>query len=102
MSESSIPLPEADALVIRLSGEFDIARERELEQLLAEGYSAKIVELDMREVPYIDSTAIACIIRLKKRMLQHGPGVVRIVRPQPNVRKILELTKLDQVFDIVG
>jgi anti-anti-sigma regulatory factor len=33
-------------------------------------------------------------------MAAHGPGVVRILRPQTQVRRVLELTQLDQIFEL--
>ena len=86
--------------VVRLFGEYDIYRQSELERQLSVAYLADIAVLDVRDVSYIDSTAIALLIRLKKRMAEHGPAFVRLAGAQGNVRRVLHLAGLDQVFEL--
>lgn len=89
-----------DTVVLDLAGEYDIARQAELDAELAKAYSASAVVLDMREVTYIDSTALTCFIRLQKRLKENGPGRVQLSGVRPNVRRIFELTNLDQIFEV--
>lgn len=94
--------PAAGAALIMLSGEYDIARQDELNVLLEPAYSSSEVTLDMNAVTYIDSTALTCLIRLHKRLRENGDGRVRMIGARRNVRRILELTKLDLVFDLAN
>jgi anti-sigma B factor antagonist len=100
MANGLINETDDQPIVVKLSGEYDLARRVELEGQLSVAYAANVAVIDMSDVSYIDSTALACFIRLKKRMSAHGPGVVRILRPQTQVRRVLELTQLDQIFEL--
>ena len=95
------PAPdERKTVEIRLSGEYDIYRRDELTEALDAAHDAHVALLDFSDVPYIDSTAIGCLIRLKKRMSENGPAVIRIMGAQRNVLRILELTRLDRIFEV--
>jgi anti-sigma B factor antagonist len=94
------PQPDEGSVLLHLSGEYDIYRQDELDRTLRPGYLAEVVVLDMRDVSYIDSTAIALLIRLKKRMSEHGRAIVKIAGPQSNVRRVLELTSLDEILEV--
>lgn len=85
---------------IRLSGEYDIGRQSELEAALADADPASPVVVDLSDVSYIDSTALSCFIRLHKRVRESGSGIVRLVGVRPNIRRILNVTKLDDIFEI--
>lgn len=96
------PTPdEVKTIEIRLSGEYDIYRRDELTQALEAAQDAHVAVLDFSDVPYIDSTAIGCLVRLKKHMGEKGPGIIRIVGAQRNVLRILELTRLDRIFEVL-
>lgn|GEM_PF-1306459 len=90
-----------EPVLIELSGEYDLARRDELEQQLSSAYTAAIAVIDLRDVTYIDSTALACLIRLKKRMTEHGPAIVQLRSVQPQVFRVFELTQLDKVFEVL-
>jgi anti-anti-sigma factor len=88
------------SVVLRLSGEYDISRKDELNAALSAAYNATEAILDVRDVSYIDSTAIECLIRLRKRMSENGSSLIRLVGPTRQVRKVLQLTGLHQVFEL--
>lgn len=100
MQDAQLASSASGPVVLQLSGEYDLLRREELEAQLSQAQFADIAILDMREVSYIDSTALTELVRLKKRMAQHGAGIVRLVAPQPNVQKIFALTQLEQIFPI--
>ncbi len=85
---------------IALRGEYDLARRAELERSLAGAELSKVAILDLSSVSYMDSTALAVLVRLRKRMSARGSATIRLVAPQPNIRRLLALTELDQVFEI--
>lgn len=71
--------------------------ERELLALIERG-AAKLV-LDLSDVCFVTSTGLGAFMLAHKRVKAHQ-GYVRIVRPQPLVRQILEITKLVKLFGI--
>jgi len=54
----------------------------------------------MTETTFIDSTTLGVLLGVLKRVRPDG-GVVVIVCPDRNVRRIFEITLLDRVFAIV-
>ncbi|HEY8298060.1 MAG TPA: STAS domain-containing protein [Candidatus Baltobacteraceae bacterium] len=94
------PLAANDDLifVLRLSGEYDLTRREELRLRLREAPFTERATLDMRDVTFMDATALTELIRLKERLT--GPAVVRMIQVQPNVRRLLRITGLDKRFEI--
>lgn len=85
---------------LRLAGEYDISRRDELAEQLSAANNADVAVLDLRDVSYLDSSALTCLIQLRKRMMERGPGVVHIAGAAPQVRRIFNLTNLDRIFRI--
>ena len=69
--------------------------DRELMNLIEQG-AVKIV-IDLADVPYATSTCLGAMMVAHKRVREKG-GYVRVARPQPLVRQILEITKLTKLF----
>ncbi|MDQ2679495.1 MAG: STAS domain-containing protein [Candidatus Eremiobacteraeota bacterium] len=84
---------------INLSGEYDMARISELEAALAQAHEADFAFIDLTDVPYIDSSALSSLIRLKNRM-RGGGGAIRLIAPQRNIRRLLEITGIDHVVEV--
>ncbi len=92
---------DGDARACRILGRFD-AHESEqfrtyFEDVVAEG--TKMFIVDLSEVDFVDSTALAELVRAMKQLRQEGGNLI-LRRPSNAVRIILELTKLDQAFTI--
>jgi len=60
---------------------------------------ARQITIDLHRVDYIDSAGIGALVSALKRIGQHGQ--LRIARPRPAVRSLLELTRLNRVIPIV-
>jgi len=58
------------------------------------------IDVDLSDVEFIDSTALAEIVRVMKRCRERE-GDLRLLAPSDPVRVILELTRLDAAFTIV-
>lgn len=86
------------SVALRLAGEYDISRQEELEEDLACALDADVAVLDLSEVSYLDSSTLTSLIRLRKRMMERGPGIVKIAGAPPQVRRIFSLTNLDKIF----
>jgi len=87
--------------VLKISGSFDIYTAGEVRDWFGETISnsqANIV-VDLSEVTFIDSTALATLVQGMKQAREMN-GDIRISGLQEPVRMVLELTRLDSVFEI--
>ncbi|HEY3417453.1 MAG TPA: STAS domain-containing protein [Armatimonadota bacterium] len=87
--------------VIELQGEMDVyttpqAKEAMLD-LLEKGYHHLVV--DLQHTDYLDSTALGVLVGTLKRVREQG-GDLRLVAPPPRIRRLLEITRLVNVFPI--
>jgi anti-sigma B factor antagonist len=57
------------------------------------------VVVDLGAVTFLDSAALAVLVRGMKRCRQQG-GDLRLCAPSASVRMIFELTRLDRAFEI--
>lgn len=92
---------DASAVRVVLSGRFDAHEapsfREEVDRALAGGVTTLHVALT--DVEFVDSTALAELIRGMKHCREAGGDLV-LVEPSAPVRVILELTKLDAAFTI--
>ncbi len=68
---------------------------RELSSLADQG--AKVIVLDLSDVPFVTSSCLGALMVAHKR-LRDEKGDLRVAAPQPLVRQILEITKLFKLF----
>ncbi|WP_100374523.1 STAS domain-containing protein [Bacillus sp. FJAT-45037] len=54
---------------------------------------------DMKHVEYIDSAGLGVLVTLHKRATENG-GTVKVSNVSRQVKKMLELTRLQEVFEI--
>ena len=57
--------------------------------------------LDLSQVPLLDSSALGVIMLTVQQLRQTG-GKLVLLNPQPNVRNVLRVTRLDTVLEIVS
>jgi anti-sigma B factor antagonist len=91
----------ASVNVLEISGNFDIYTAGEVRDWFEKTTSkspANIV-VDLSDVNFIDSTALATLVQGMKRAREMN-GDIRLSGLQPSVRMVLELTRLDKVFEI--
>lgn len=85
--------------VVTLLGEWDVSnRDRLHEALLSLGASGDVV-VDLRGASFFDSTALAELIMLYKRLADGGRRLEALVGDS-NMRRLLELTSLDALFGV--
>lgn len=87
--------------IVDLQGEMDVyttpqAKEAMLD-LLDKGYYHLVVNLQRAE--YMDSTALGMLVGTLKRVREQG-GDLRLVAPPARIRRLLEITRLVNVFPI--
>lgn len=86
---------------VALSGELDLSVKDSIVEALRPAAEADDVIVDLTDVPYIDSTALSCLVHVKNQLISRGGGQVQLVGLQPNVRRVFALTKLDEIFVII-
>jgi anti-sigma B factor antagonist len=92
---------EGDALVVSVAGEIDLNNSPELRGillgLLARWPSKKVV-LNLSQVPYMDSSAVAVLVELLRKL---NGGKIYLTDLQKRVQGLLEVAKLSTIFKIV-
>ncbi|MFP4321151.1 MAG: STAS domain-containing protein [Anaerolineales bacterium] len=86
--------------IVELSGRFDAQYADDIETALGDPIrlTPQLV-INMAEVFFVDSRALAVLIRAMKAC-RAGGGDVHLVALQPSVYTIFELTRLDRAFQI--
>ncbi len=89
--------------VMVLSGEIDLYSSPILREEMMGLINKKISPLfvDLKGVPYIDSSGIATFVEGLKKMMSYG-GRLKLIGLLEGVREIFRFSKLDRVFEIYG
>lgn len=84
-----------------LVGEVDLAARGALDEALTDVCSTPSapVDIDLSQVSFIDSTGVAALVAAQRISEAHD-GSLRLVGPQPQVRRLLELTGVDTFIEI--
>jgi anti-sigma B factor antagonist len=87
-------------LVVALRGEIDLQTSPELRtellDLLMRSKAVNLI-LNLGQVPYMDSSALAVLVEALQRVRRAG-GKLVLVQLQPRVRSLLEIARLDTMF----
>ena len=89
-----------DLLTVAVRGEVDMNNSPTFRAALMGLISSKPprkILLDLKEVPYMDSSAIAVMVEMLRKVKK-----ICLTGIQPRVRGILEIARLDQVFKFVA
>lgn len=85
--------------ILAPTGRLDVAGAPTLKEAIGEavrGGQPKVV-IDMEGVSFVDSTGLGSVISALKQ-IRNSQGELRLAAPNQQVRVVLELTTLDQVF----
>jgi anti-sigma B factor antagonist len=95
---------EGDAVIVSVRGEIDLHNSPELRtelfDLLAR-HSPKKLILNLAQVPYMDSSAIAVLVESLQKVRKTG-GRIFLTNLQSRVRGLLEIAKLNSIFGMVA
>jgi anti-anti-sigma factor len=92
---------DGDEMVLRLVGELDLASVPTLRSCLDNiAGEVRTIVLDFADLTFLDSTGIGLLIRCQ-RDLQERDGRLVIRAPRSHVRKVLEITQVAELVDIV-
>lgn len=95
-------LKETDLVLIRLQGRLDSEGSANLQRQLSTIEPAQHTRwiLDLSHVDFVDSAGLVALIAALNMATQNKCRLV-LCNPHPSVRLILDITQLDQVFEIV-
>jgi anti-sigma B factor antagonist len=93
-----------DQVEIELQGEIDVdvseaLRERVLQAV--RDAAGRPVVIDMTDVTFIDSSGLSALLAGLRLARGHG-GAIRLVNVGPQIRRIFDVTGLDQQFGLDG
>ena len=91
--ESSFNLEE-NVWNVALIGELDVSSAEVFKK-------SQNIKIDLDKLEYIDSTGLGVMVGVLKRLKVNGKGIY-LNNPKSNVRKILEITGLDKIFNMEG
>jgi anti-sigma B factor antagonist len=93
---------EAGASVLALAGEFDLAVVELFEQAIAklERAESPVVVVDLSAVEFMDSSGLRALV-LADRRAQAAGRRLAIVPGPPTVRRVFELTQLEDRLDLI-
>jgi anti-sigma B factor antagonist len=95
----SIELRALDDVLV-LHGELDVSTAATLAataDLVGEGPGD--LRLDLTDLDFCGSVGLSCLVALHNRRVVHGGRLV-LLRPRPNVLRVLVTTGLDSIFQI--
>jgi anti-sigma B factor antagonist len=92
--------PDRDRVVVRAVGEVDMATVdvlgKPLDELRANGFAQ--IEIDLREVTFMDSTGLRLLVGWRRRALTEGFDLQIVLDPDGPVARVVELTGLQEVL----
>jgi anti-sigma B factor antagonist len=93
---------EGETLHVTLSGDFDLSAIAAFRDAV-EGSDTPWtgVEIDMRDVVFMDSSGLQALVSLNNRARERGMAVT-LVHPSHPVSRLLELTGLESQFGVRG
>ncbi|MBV8464178.1 MAG: STAS domain-containing protein [Acidimicrobiales bacterium] len=89
---------EGSPVVISVKGEVDLANAPELKETLEREGAGRDVVLDLSELAFMDSSAIAVIVQARSDALGDG-RTLSIRNPSDRARRLLELVALDFLIE---
>jgi anti-anti-sigma factor len=84
--------------VVSFDGELDIWKEDDVEATLSVFDGALPAVVDLTTVRYLDSAFLSALVRLRRRL---PDSTITLVVDTPSVRRVLELTEMHRLFEIV-
>lgn len=91
-------------VVLRIRDEIDLHNSPELRSLLLdllENQRPRKMVLNLANVPYMDSSAVAVLVELLQKMRRQGSKLA-LCHLQARVRGLLEIARLDNIFTVAA
>ena len=94
-------LTQGDATILKLAGEIDMNHSQTVHSTVREVLEPKPAKfvIDLSEVTYIDSSGVSTLVNALRIVRAYG-GKLGLVVTAPRVLSVMQITKLDQFFEI--
>jgi anti-sigma B factor antagonist len=63
--------------------------------------SPSVIEINLSQTRFMDSSGLGALFALYRATAQNGGLVLRLLNPIPEIEQLLELTQMQQLFEIV-
>lgn len=90
---------DKNSLIIKIEGRFDFNALQEFRKSYEKHGKQTSYVLDLEEAEYLDSSALGMLLALRD-YAGGDKADVKIINAIPDVKKILTITKLDELFKI--
>ena len=99
---SVIVSTDGDRATVALCGELDLSGIDRARQAIEQAESSEhtLLVLDLSELEFLDSTGLEVMLRAARRAEESGRRLI-VTRPSNYVRRLLEMTAIDQSLDVV-
>lgn len=92
--------PEQHLAVVEMRGRFDFSLHKEFRAIYKGGLERGMkYVVDMKQVDYIDSSALGMLLLLREQAAANG-ATVSISNCGPEIRKIFAIAQFERLFDI--
>jgi anti-sigma B factor antagonist len=91
---------DGDAAIAEIRGEIDLHNSPDMRSAIFDLLAKTVVKrliLNLSQVPYMDSSAIAVLVEALQKLRPTG-GRVMLVDLQPRVKGLLQIARLDSIF----
>ncbi|MEL0640379.1 STAS domain-containing protein [Pseudoalteromonas aliena] len=100
MSLTKTESADGTTLTIQIKGKFDFNLVQNFRHAYAQMDEKTVkVIIDLRETDYMDSSALGMLLNMKKT-IEGQVQAIEISNCQPQLRKILQISRFDKKFDI--
>jgi len=89
----------AESVVVRVTGELDLATVPQLERVLGERPEGRGLVIDLAECTFVDSACVRMLVGVARETEEAG-GKAAIVASEPGVLRVLEITALDTLVPV--
>lgn len=63
--------------------------------------SPTVIEIDLSKTRFVDSSGLGALFALYRAVGDSAGTSLRLLNPTPEIRQLLELTQMEQLFEIV-
>jgi anti-sigma B factor antagonist len=63
--------------------------------------SPPLIEIDLSQTRFVDSSGLGALFALYRAAGQTSGATLRLLNPKPEIQQLLELTQMQQLFEIV-
>jgi anti-sigma B factor antagonist len=90
-----------DVLMVDVEGQLVVTNRQDFKQAILDEVElgARTIVIDFTQSGYIDSSGLGALVSLSKRVRDAG-GDVRLTGLNEDLRRLFELTRLDQLFPL--